>query len=540
MNRHWNVARWIASAASALALSSCGGAQSPSATPVVVANANVVASPPQIPERRTAALPPLPETPDAPFRQSAPAPGQTPAFSPPVINRFTLRNGMTVMLVERHDLPIVVARYISRRGSDDVPVARAGLGQLVGTLIEQGTARMGAIDFAGALASIGAEHGSSVQWDHSAAFIKVLANQLPRAMELLADEIQRPAFAESEFTRERDQQRDALRQVTRDSPPLIGAITTYRAVYPANHPYSRPLLGTDESLQALTRNDVVAFHRSHYVPSDSALVVIGDVTRAALQPLLDQYWTTWNARSTLVRATPPSPPATAMPRISLVDRPRAPQSYVLVAQVGVPRSSPDYIPIQVMNTLLGGMFSSRINLNLREAHAYTYGARSMFGFRRLAGPFTAGGAIIAAHTGPAVREILNELNRIRSSNVEPAELAAAQSRLAETLPSVFEGGEATSLAVGEIFVFRLPLDEYATLSARVAAVTIADVRRVAERYIDAEHSRIIVIGDHASVTPQLEALNLGAIEARNAHGDLVAAATAPGATTPPSTPTTPH
>jgi zinc protease len=510
-----NLSNRIAVSFVAFALS-CGGTQqqtqvAPHPPPPASAAPTASASPP----------PARPETPDAPFRAEAPAPGQTPAFTPPRIETFNLANGIKVMLVERHDLPIVVAQYITRRGGDDAPVAQAGLASLVGTLLETGTRTRNALQLSDEFAALGAEHATMMLWDSGGGFIKVLATHFEPALALLADVIQNPAFAPDEIERARALRLASLQQEL-DMPRMIAANVAARAVYGDTHPYGRALTGNEAAIRAITRPMIEAFYRSHFVPSDGAMVVVGDITRASLTPMLERTFGSWHARAPAPRhvAEPPHL-APGEARIVLVDRPRAAQSAVSVAHVGVPRSSPDYAAIVVMNTILGGMFSSRINLNLREAHSYTYGAGSIFAFRHGAGPFGAGGAIVTAATGPAIHEILGELARMRSENVTDAELALAKARITESLPARFETDDQTATAVSELFTFSLPMDEYATIAQRVHAVTAADVRRVAEHFLDPDHARIVVVGDRAVVEPQLRELNLGPIEIRDPHGERI-------------------
>jgi predicted Zn-dependent peptidase len=198
----------------------------------------------------------------------------------------------------------------------------------------------------------------------------------------------------------------------------------------------------------------------------------------------------------------------------------------------VARSSRDYAAIVVMNAILGGMFSSRINLNLRERHAYTYGAGSAFQFRHGAGPFSIGGAIVTDHTADAVHEILEELNRIRTSDVTADELSLAKARITESLPSRFETTDQTASAVADVFAYNLPLDEYATITQRINAVTAADVRRVAQQYLDPDRARVIVVGDRDTVEPGLRNLHIGEIEIRDVHAEPVHAAAAGSSASP--------
>ncbi|MEI8258368.1 MAG: pitrilysin family protein, partial [Deltaproteobacteria bacterium] len=437
-----------------------------------------------------------------------------------------------VLLVERHDLPIVAVQAVTRRGGDDAPVTRAGLASLVGVLLETGTTSRSSMEVSDAYAALGAEHATWMSWDSGGASVKVLAPNLEPALGVMADVVLHPAFAPDEIDRARARRLAALQQEV-DSPRTLAANLAVRTVYGETHPYGRSLTGTEETVRAITRDDILRFYQSHFVPADCALVVVGDVTRATVTPMLQHAFGDWHARAAAPR--PPARPAPFRPgaRIFLTDRPHAPQSAVLLAHAGVPRTSRDYAPLVVMNSILGGMFSSRINLNLREAHAYTYGAGSSFTFRHGAGPFTVGGAIVTANTADAVHEILVEMARMRGEDVTPDELAAARARITESLPARFETTDQTAAAMSELYTYELPLDEFATITARINAVTQADVRRVAGQYLDPDHARIIVVGDRETVEPALRRLGLGDVEARDVHGNAPPAASpAPSAPTP--------
>jgi len=480
-------------------------------------------------------LPDVParETPDAEFRRSAPAAGRPGRFVAPRIQRFQLANGMRVYLVEQHQLPIVVARYITRRGGDDVPVEQAGIAHMTASLLEQGTSTLGAEQLSDAFAAIGAQHATSMDWDSGGAYVKVLAPHFARALELLADVVQRPAFADDEIERWRARRLAEIR-AERDSPRMVAAIVAARAVYGDTHPYSRPITGVESSVRSITRDQVIQFYRSHFVPQDSALVIAGDITLAQLRPLVERSFGPWRQQAPttpIASPRPPVPPAPSSPaRVWLVDRPRAPQSMVLFACEGVARNNPDFERIQVANAILGGVFSSRINLNLREAHAYTYGARSRFAFRRGAGPFTAGGAMITQHTAAAASEILNEVRRIRESDVTADELISARTAIIEDFRARFATVEGTADVVSDLFVYNLP-DRFITDYPRnIERVDARDVRRVLTERLDPAKLHLIVVGDRAAVSEGLAALGRGPIELRNHEGAPVTATASESAT----------
>jgi predicted Zn-dependent peptidase len=471
-------------------------------------------------------LPDVParETPDAEFRRSAPPAGRPGRFVAPRIQRFQLANGMRVYLVEQHQLPIVVAQYVTRRGGDDVPVEQAGIAHMTASLLEQGTTSLGAEQLSDAFAAIGAQHATTMEWDSGGAYVKVLAPHFERAVELLADVIQHPAFANDEIERWRARQVAEIR-AARDSPRVVAGTVIARAVYGDAHPYSRPLTGVESSVRAITRDQVVQFYRSHFVPQDSALVIAGDITLAQLRPMLERSFGQWRqeAPATPLAAVRPAVPAapSGPARVWLVDWPRAPQSMVYFASEGVARNNADFERIQVANAILGEVFSSRINLNLREAHAYTYGARSRFAFRRGAGPFTAGGAMITRHTADAATEILNEVRRIRESNVTADELTTARTAIVEGFRAQFATAEGTADAVSDLFVYDLPDSFVASYPRNVERVTARDVRRVLTERLDPAKLHLVVVGDRAMVSEGLDALRRGPIELRDHEGAAV-------------------
>jgi zinc protease len=245
------------------------------------------------------------------------------------------------------------------------------------------------------------------------------------------------------------------------------------------------------------------------------VTIAGDIDKAAAVALVEKSFGAWKGKAT-ARNVPKDPPAVGKgeKRIFVLDRPGATQSEVAVTLAGVPRKSADFDALMLMNTLLGGQFTSRLNLNLREKHAYTYGARSSFDMRHGPGPFTAGGAIMTPATGPAVKETFAEIERLRKEEVPADELADAKANLTRQLPARFETAGETAGTLARLAIYGLPLDEPATRPARIAKITAADVKRVAEKYLRPEHMRVIVVGDAAVIEKELAGLALGGVEVR--------------------------
>ena len=280
-----------------------------------------------------------------------------------------------------------------------------------------------------------------------------------------------------------------------------------------------PCIGTPASTQAATREEIAGFYKSGFAPQDSALVVAGDITEPQLRSLAQKYFGGWTGQATAPR--PPMAENTLSRRVFIVDKPNAPQSALRIGQVGLQRNNPDYAPALVMNDILGGLFSSRINLNLREAHGYTYGAFSTFLFRRGTGPFVVGSMIRTDVTAPAVKEVFNELQKMQQSTVSAGELAMAKESNVRGLTAEFETTSQTARTMANLFVYGLPLDYYRTLPAKIEGVTAADVHRMAEKYLSPEKMVVVIAGDRAKIEPELKKLELGAVEARDSEGKPV-------------------
>ena len=384
-------------------VAACGGAPAPvspppaSPTPAPVASAGNT----------------LRVTPDAPFRQKAPAPDGTVQFVAPKIAEAKLKNGLRVLIVERHDLPIVSARLVVSAGAGDVPDARPGVMSFLGSMLEQGTKKRSALQLSDDFDAIGAHHGAWVDWDSAGVSIRVLSERLDAGLELMADVALAPTFPEAEVERLRTRRITAI-QAEKSSPGTIASNTTAAALFGRGHPYGHSITGEEGDAKKLTRAEIVRAYDRLFSPRNAALVVAGDVTAATLLPKLEATFGSWKAKPGAVTRKPPKTPAKAATdkRVVFVDRAGA-QSQIQLVRLGVPHSVKDREAFVIANAILGGMFSSRVNMNLREKHSYTYGARSYFAMRHGAGPFLVAAAVFADKTGPAIKEALNEPEGLR-------------------------------------------------------------------------------------------------------------------------------
>jgi zinc protease len=505
----------LALAGSWLAVASCAPSPPPVASAPV--RAAVVRGP--LAAAPIATAPPV--TPDAPFRQAPPAPDASITWVPPRVDAWSLANGVHVLFVPRHDLPVVAVRVVSGAGAGDLAGVRPGAVAFMGAMLEQGAGKRGALELSDDFEGLGAEHGASCDWDSCVVRTKVLASRLEPALDLLADIVLRPTFPRPEFDRTHRRWVAGLQQ-EKNSPPAMEQNALAAVLYGREHPYGHGLRGAPADADALGRDEIERLWRRTFQPRTTTVVVAGDVSPETVRRLLDARFGGWRGgavqRAGVGGASTPGASAERQTvRVALVDVPGAAQSQVFVAQPGPAFSVRDRIALGVMNAVLGGMFSSRINLDLREAHAYTYGAHSRFSMRHGPGPFSAGGAIFAEHTGDAVRALMAQVERIRSEPVTADELADAKQNAKLALPSRFEGVDDVAGALQELAVYDLPLDEYAARAARIDGVTAEDVQRVAKAWLHPEAMWVVVAGDRARVEHDLS--TLGTVILRDAYGD---------------------
>ena len=442
---------------------------------------------------------------DAFDRSVMPKLGPTPKFTPPPVARRTLSNGLELLVAERHELPILTLELVVKGGEGLVPDGKEGLASLTAELLTEGTKSRDSLKLAGELSEIGASIDANGKLESSTVSLTTLTKHTAKALDLYTDVLLNPGFPEDALHRAR-LQRLALLQHRLGQPTAIAGVVFPRILYGQAHPYGRPDLGTPKTVQSMTRADAIAFHKRLFLPNNASLIVVGDTTPDAIAAELEKALKGW-APGTVPKYAVPKPPAGKPLTIYLVDKPAAAQSVLAIGQVGVPRSTPDYFPLTVMNAILGGQFSSRINLNLREEKGYTYGARSHFTFRLGPGPFEAGGSVQTAVTKEAIVELVKELTDITGPRpVTETELAFAKDRIVRGFPNEFETTFGVAGELVTLVLHRLPPDYFSTYQARVESVTKADVDRVAKTYLDPKHMVILVIGDRAKVEPALRTL----------------------------------
>ncbi len=426
----------------------------------------------------------------------------------PVPAVFELGNGLTVYLVERHKLPLLSASLEITGGDAVNPADKPGLASFTADMLTEGTTKMTSLEFAAAVEQLGANVTSDAGDDSTAVGLQTLTKNQEAAFGLFADAALRPAFAADEIERVRTSRMTTLLQ-QKDSPRTLATKIIGHVLY-GDAPYGYTPLGTEAANKAIGREDLTGLWKKTFVPSGAALVLAGDVTEAQARALAEKYFGGWKGEG--FTAAVPAAPAAPSPAVYVSDRPGSPQTALLAVGVGTSRSTPDFVPLTVMNTVFGGLFSSRLNMNLREKHGYTYGARSVFDFRRGAGYFWAGGSIRTDVTGPATQEIFSELNRMKDTEVSADELKLAKDNYAQSLVGRFQTMDQLAGTFGALHVYGLPADYYEKLPPAIDAVSAADVHRMAQKYIDPAHMFVVAVGDRAKIEPEMQKLNVGAVQ----------------------------
>lgn len=445
-----------------------------------------------------------------PDRRQPPPIGPAPSLKLPAIQKHKLSNGLAVWIVEHHEVPLAQVNLIVRSGSAADPIGKYGVGSLTAAMLDEGAGTRSSLDLADAIEFLGANLSTTSSFDFSAVRMSVPVSKLADALPLMSDVALRPAFPVAELERMRKERLTALLQA-RDNVAALIQLAFPRLVYGPTHRYGTSANGLPATIESLTVDDLKTFYRAHFRPDNATLLVVGDLTPAAALPMLEKAFGAWRSEGmAALVAEVPTAPQLGKRQIYLVDKPEAAQSQIRIGWVGVPRSTPDYAVLQVLNTVLGGSFTSRLNQNLREKNGYAYGASSGFDMRLSAGPFLATAGVQTDKTAEALREFFNELDGILSP-VPADELAKSKNYVALGFPGEFETTGDMARKLEELVVYNLPDTTFSNFVPSVTGVTAADVQRAAARYIQPEKMAVVVVGDRKVIEGPIRALNLGPI-----------------------------
>jgi zinc protease len=439
-----------------------------------------------------------------------PVAGEPRPYEFPSTVRWTLPNGLRVMVTPMPGRQLVAASLALRSGAADEAPALGGATVLAARGLTEGTEARDAIELTEATERLGASIHAEAGWDATSAGLDVPASRLAAALELLAEVVRQPAFPDAEVERLRDERLTDLLQAKAD--PRRRADEAYvSSIYAPSSPYHRPSGGTAETVGTLAADQLRQIHRTAYVPSRAALIVAGDIDPAEVRRAAEALFGDWSGEPS-ERASIDDASAVTERFVRVVHRPGAVQTEVRIGHVGLPRRHPDFHALSVMSAILGGLFNSRLNMNLREEKGYTYGASAGFDLRRGRGPFTARAAVNTEATVPALREFVRELDRIREDEVTDAELAAARDFLVGVFPLRFETPGPVTGSLAGLFVHDLPDDELDRYRGAIEAVTADDVRRVARDHIHPETAAVVLVGDIDQFGEALEGEHLGPLD----------------------------
>jgi predicted Zn-dependent peptidase len=445
----------------------------------------------------------------APDRSKAPVTGPPPVLKLPPIQKRTLANGLPVWVVEMHEVPVAHIGVLVRAGAAADPAGKFGLANFTASMLDEGAGTRDALALADAVEFIGASLTTGSSYDIASIRMQTPVAKLDDALQILADVVMRPTFPEPELDRLRKERLTRLLQ-TRDQPAALATAAFSRLVFGPRHRYGTPNLGNEASNSEMRSSDLKAFYTSYYQPRNAHVLVVGDVTADAVVTKLEKALGGWKNAGAVPAPDLQAAPQHAARQIYLVDKPGAAQSEIRIGGVGVARRTPDYFVLDVLNTVLGGSFTSRLNNNLREQHGYAYGAGSGFDMRAAPGPFVASAAVQTDKTVESLQEFFKELDGMKKP-VPADELAKAKNLETLGFPSGFETTTGMAGNLAELVIYGLPESFFAEYVPKIQAVTSADVERAAKQYLVTDKFAVVVVGDLAKIEKAIRELNLGPV-----------------------------
>ncbi len=426
-------------------------------------------------------------------RSIPPKPGPLTKVSFPRFQEGILSNGLEVWTVQNHEQPIVSLSLYVRGGSARDPRNRQGLASSTAELLTKGTTSRSATEIAETIDFVGGSLTASAGWDALTINISVLSKYLDVAIDLLSDIIQNSTFPDEEVERMRLQRLAGIRQSKADAGFLADTVFS-KLVFPG-HPYGQQPIGTEQSVREMERNEIVRFAKEYITPANSFLTAAGDIVPDTFRTLLEQKTSSWSGQPREMVMSYGDASLGAHTQVGLVNREGAVQSALRVGHVGIRRNSPDFIALSALNMLLGGYFNSRINLNLREKHGYTYGARSFFDTRMGAGPFAVSTEVRTEVTVRAVEEIISEISRVAQLPVEETELRMVQDYMIGNFPLQIETPQQVAGRVATIVLYGLERDYWDTYREKLSALTSVELYRVAREYLHPKELTIAASGN---------------------------------------------
>jgi zinc protease len=440
----------------------------------------------------------------APVRTGPPSLDKVKSLTLPTPVRFTLSNGLKVVLMEKHNVPLVQVNLLIQTGNYDDPVGKEGLAGFAMDALDEGAGKFSALELSDEIEYLGAQIGTGSRPFSSEVNCTAPIARLQEAISLMSTIALRPAFAEKEIERLRKLRLNGLLQ-SYDEPNAIANRAFNQLMFPDNSPYGR--FSNDKSIRSYSREDLLTFHRSQFVTGNSTLIVAGDVTRESIQPVLEKYFSAYPKGNALAK-TRPTPTQVRGRFIYIIDKPGAAQSVIQIGRLGPARNDPAYYAANILNTIFGGSFTSRLNSNLREQHGYAYGAGSNFSFWNTPSPFLSSSSVQTDVTGPALGEFFKEFDKIRQP-IPVDELNRGKNYTALGYARLFETNSDLASTLGSLVLYQLPDGYYNGYVGKVLAVTPQEVTAAANQFIVPDNMLVVIVGDRAKIEAGIRQLNLG-------------------------------
>ena len=446
----------------------------------------------------------------APDRSKPPVPGAAPSLKLPPVQKRTLTNGLPVWIVEMHEVPLVDLTLIVKSGAGADPAGKYGLASFTSAMLDEGAGSRDALALADAIDFLGASLTTGSSWDASTVRLHTPVAKLDAALPLWADVLLRPTFPTPDMERLRKERLTSILQ-TRDSAPALASAGFARLIYGPRHRYGTPAIGNEVSNTEMSPAELKEFYATHYQPQNAYLLVVGDVTPDSIMPKLEKAIGSWKNAGQIPKPALPAATQHGQRQIYLVDKPGAAQSAIRMGWIGVPRSTPDYFVLDVMNTILGGSFTSRLNTNLREEHGYAYGASSSFDMRTTPGPFVSAANVQTDKTVESLREFFKELDGMRQP-VPADELNRARNLEALSFPEAFETTSGMAGNLSDLVIHGLPESFFSEYVPKIQAVTAADVERAAKQYLQSDKFAVVVVGDLSKIEKGIRDANFAPVK----------------------------
>jgi zinc protease len=453
-------------------------------------------------------------------RRIVPTPAKVPELTVPFWTKSSLDNGAQLVVSEKRGLPLVSFQINFIGGANQYePAEKTGLASFVASMLSEGTTHRTGDQISNDLQLLGTGINASIGGESGRISFLSTKDKFAPTLAILADLLENPTFPQDALDRLRARTVVSL-TVNRDRTSGIANVVFPKTVFGTAHPYGRSM--SEPSVKAITRDDLLSFYKTYFRPGHAVITVVGDISQAEAKRAVDNALSGWKSGGSVPDFAYPAAPAPKPTTIYLVDKPGAAQSTFALGEVGPSRATPDYFALRVMNEMLGVLFQSRLNHNIREVKGYSYGVGSSFAFGKGPGAFRAGGDVVTAKTDSALIEFMRELRDIRGPRPPTDdELAQAKASLVQSLPSTFASVSGVNNNIASIYTQGLPDDYYQLFTRSVNAVTRDDVVRVAQKYVDPEHLAIVIVGDRSKIEAPLAATKIAPIVVLDANGDPV-------------------